>query len=54
MPATRKTLNSPPLDYDPEVRDRINQLVERMRTTDDPDEIKRLEDELDAIIFGSR
>jgi hypothetical protein len=54
MPDTRETVNAPPLAYDPEVRDRIRDLIERMRATDDPEEIRRLEDQLDQIVFGSR
>jgi hypothetical protein len=49
----RETVNAPPLDYDPEVRDRIHDLLERMRATSDPEEIGRLEDQLDQIIFSS-
>jgi hypothetical protein len=53
MPDARKAPTGPSLDYDPEVRDRIHELVERMRGTDNAQEIRRLEDELDRIIFGS-
>jgi hypothetical protein len=52
MPDARKTPTVPPPDYDPARRERIHALVERMRATDDPAEIERLEDELYEFMFG--
>jgi hypothetical protein len=50
MPDARQALNSP-LDYDPARADRIRELVEQMRASDNPAEIDRLENELDELIF---
>jgi hypothetical protein len=54
MPNTHGVAEQPPTDYDPEVRERIHLLLEKMRAAVDADQLRRLEDELDEVIFGSR
>ena len=51
MPDTRRAPAIPPLDYDPEVRDKIEDLLNELRATNDPAVRERICDELDALIF---
>jgi hypothetical protein len=48
----REATTQPAVEYDPARRERIHELVERIRAAEDPAEVPRLEEELAEFIFG--
>ena len=51
MANTREIPTEPALDFDPQVRDKIALLLEKLRTTQDPAAQEQICDALDKLIF---
>jgi hypothetical protein len=52
MPDTREVPAKPGLGYDPPDAERIQQLLDALRTGDDDEERARMKEQLSAVIFG--
>jgi hypothetical protein len=52
MADTHTITTEPGQDNDPVRRERIHELVDRMRASEDPAEVERLKEELREFIFG--
>jgi hypothetical protein len=52
MPETREIPTKSTLEYDPARGQHIDELVEQIRTAEDPAERARLKEELREFIFG--
>jgi hypothetical protein len=52
MADTREFQAGPVLDYDPSDAERIQQLLDALNASDDPDERARIKEQLSALIFG--